>query len=42
LSGKEKKQCISENITTEVKAGRPQRQAVAIGLSSGRKKKKGK
>jgi hypothetical protein len=31
---------ISANIRTEIKAGRPQRQAVAIALSNARKKKK--
>jgi hypothetical protein len=34
---------ISANIKTEMKAGKPQKQAVAIALSSARKsKKKGK
>jgi hypothetical protein len=34
-NGKSKK-VISENIRTEVKAGKPQKQAVAIGLSKAR------
>ena len=33
---------ISANIKTEMKAGKPQKQAVAIALSSARKPKKGK
>ena len=41
--GKSRK-TISKNIRTEIQAGRPQRQAVAIALSTarGKKKKKGK
>ena len=35
------KKAISENIRTEIKAGRPQKQAVAIALSVQRKAKKG-
>lgn len=31
---------ISENIKTEINAGRPQKQAVAIALSESRRKKK--
>ena len=31
------KKAISENIKTEIKAGRPQKQAVAIALSVARK-----
>jgi hypothetical protein len=36
--GKSKK-TISQNIRTEMAAGKPQRQAVAIALSTARKKK---
>lgn len=37
--GKTKK-TISHNIKTEMKAGKPQKQAVAIALHTARKKKK--
>lgn len=38
-SGKSKK-VISANIRTEMRAGRPQKQAIAIALSKARAKKK--
>lgn len=36
------KKTISANIKAEMKAGKPQKQAVAIALTSARKSKKGK
>ena len=33
---------ISSNIKTEMKSGRPQKQAIAIALSEARRSKKGK
>lgn len=39
--GKSKK-VVSENIKTEMAAGKPQKQAVAIALSQSRKSKKSK
>ena len=36
------KKTISQNIATEVRAGKPQKQAVAIAYSMARKSKKGK
>lgn len=36
------KKCISSNIHTEMKAGRPRKQAVAIALNVARKTKKKK
>jgi hypothetical protein len=37
--GKSKK-VISDNVKTEMKSGKPQKQAVAIALNTARKKKK--
>lgn len=34
------KQSVSKNIKTEMKAGKPQKQAVAVALSTARKAKK--
>jgi hypothetical protein len=36
------KRTISKNIATEVKAGKPQEQAIAIAFSMAKKPKKGK
>ena len=36
------KKTISRNIKTEMKAGKPQKQAVAIALETARRAKKGK
>lgn len=36
------KTAISTNIKTEIKAGKPQKQAVAIALANARKNKRGK
>ena len=36
------KSSVSKNIKTEMKAGKPAKQAVAIALSTARKAKKGK
>jgi hypothetical protein len=36
------KKVISQNIRTEIKAGKPQKQAVAIAYSVARKSKKGR
>lgn len=36
----DKKKAISKNIKTEMKAGRPQKQAIAIALSTAEKAKK--
>lgn len=41
LKGKSKK-VVSENIKTEVKSGRPQKQAIAIALSVAKKNPKKK
>jgi hypothetical protein len=40
-SGKSNK-TVSENIKTEMKAGRPQKQAIAIAMSKAGRSKKGK
>ena len=43
LKGGSSKQAVSSNIKAEVKAGRPQKQAVAIALSkAGKSRPKGK
>lgn len=34
------KEVVSDNIRTEIQAGKPQKQAVAIALSKARKKKR--
>lgn len=39
--GKSKK-CVSKNIKTEMKSGKPQKQAIAIALNTQRKAKKKK
>lgn len=39
-AGKAKQKCISDNIAKEIKAGKPRKQAIAIGMSTGRKGKK--
>jgi hypothetical protein len=36
------KKAISQNIATEIRAGKPQKQAIAIAYSMARKPKKGK
>lgn len=36
------KKTISKNIATEIKAGRPQKQAIAIAYSEARRSKKGR
>lgn len=36
------KKTVSQNIKTEMKAGKPQKQAVAIALETARRAKKGK
>ena len=42
LSGGSSKEVISKNIQTEMHAGKPQKQAVAIAMSKAGKGKKGK